>query len=79
MSSTGEVFTFDEGYDGNGGGPGLRVQRFSAGGVFASAFAVEGYHPATLGGLTVDARGSGAVYVVVTHEDSSLGVVGRKD
>jgi hypothetical protein len=66
MSSTGEVFTADEGQ--NATDTALRVQRFSADGVFQSKFAIDPLYP-VLGGLAVDARGSGAVYLAVGRND----------
>jgi hypothetical protein len=73
MSSTGEVFTVDHG-SGTSGNPVRRVQRFSADGVFASKFPID-LRYTELGGIAVDARGSGAVYLAVGRNDG--GDVGR--
>jgi hypothetical protein len=65
MPSTGDVFTADAAQAGQPA-PAPRVQRFSADGVFASAFAIEAPYSYP-GAVAVDPAGSGAVYVAANR------------
>jgi hypothetical protein len=73
LASTGEVFTADLGQGSGAATP--RVQRFSPGGVFVSAFAIDPMYN-VIGPMAVTAAGAGAVYVSM-NRDPAVGVVAK--
>jgi hypothetical protein len=74
MPSTGEVFTVDAAQH-NRPTTVPRVQRFSADGVFQSAFALDPSYEGGATGLAVDPTGSGAVYVATGRNGGVPAVV----